>query len=52
MSLSQEGEKTNGIVPLLLNFRPNLKSLQKATRHRIGSATKEEPRCQSAKVRY
>ena len=52
MSLSEEGEKTNGIVPLLLNFRPNLMSLQKATRHRIGSATKGELRCQSAKVRY
>ena len=52
MSMSQEVEKTNGIVPLLHNFQPNLKSLQKAIRHRIGSATKGELRCQSAKVRY
>ena len=52
MSLSQEGEKAIEMAKVLLNFRPNFESLQKATRHRIGSAARGEPRCQSAKVGY
>ena len=52
MPLSQESEKATGMAKVLLNFRPNLESLQKATRHRIGSGARGEPRCQSAKVGY
>ena len=47
----QDKENKNDGIASVLNFRPNLELLHRATRHRLGSAISCHSRCPSAKVK-